>query len=1255
MFGFQRTLCTITAVTCAVSSQLAGCCDGLTTRPALPSSPHRRTFKSHAARKGEPRSRTIESRTTTSAATIDDATPRMSNASSRLEPLLTSFLFRSVRESTQSDLDDAATDTSRFTFSDACRAMLGLSAWESALRKGRLPLSDDFLAQDQTTWPDEPLFSHVYDALSALALPRLVRRHPEILTSVLLGVAKLGVDFTNMQRRGKFVIHESHNYHDDHENFHSNHIDFTMQQEHELEEYEGYVELSDQELKQLAESLSNKFTQQWAGVVQGVSMLDALFGYDHNMLDMQGDRGFGLQDGIWEHTGWEPLPELQKRLSKMPELRHLLSQLGRRPSAEGKMSRFLPRKKSYSSDDMLSVQVDEFNPTSVSGLCYSSSLTTMLPSEALFLRSSVKALRLLFLAKKAESKLLSYDLSGWTDVNTLPLPRKRRSVALPSATGGPIIICLDTSWSMSGLREKLAKAVVVASVQAATRQGRECRVVSFSSANNAMESGTIRCDADGVKRLLEFLTFSFGGGTDVTGALNFAIDTLEHDMASSDIILVTDGELPNPPVSKEMMVKLERLREQTGVEIHGLLVGRKESAALSSLCTSVHDFLVDYEFVNHASLWNNKQQKMAPPKQQAKSSSTALLAAIVPKPATVNCPLRVKGVVSKLKKLSNPRTTLSLYAARNSASEEFAHKSSNLRESDFYKLMRKRDIKPGTRKRRFLEDDESWDSQFDRVDEVNQYGSDSYESFIPTKAQEGHGRDSEFLQRVDDAYKSIEQKVTLELRKWSRDELESEVKRSHFHSKRNILLESISYVESGLIERNAEAKLVVLGMVSQEHILFIGPPGTSKSELGRRLSQLCGGPFFQRLFTRFTTPEEIFGPLSLRALENDEYLRCIDGFLPTANVAFLDEIFKANSSILNTLLTILNERQFDNGAGMRVQCPLKCVIGASNELPESEELDALLDRFLLRAHVLPVSDAGLMQMLTQITPTLQTQNVNLARDLEHLVSDISLSLETISLDQNICVLIQKLRKFARDEMSIYISDRRLVKASRLLRVSAATHGRAKVDYVDCLLLENILWQTPEQLVAIREWLLDNLTPGDEILEQSRFLLNGLASEALALVKKTMGDVTGESGARKDDLEAIGSVQREVEQINTLLQRHSEEVERYVWLVHDLQEHIWLSRDAAHAAKQFLTPLAAAAANALKDARSQAFALKIYLSDQVENDLRSSLIEMFVDNTENEGFLFTEDELRISMKEAKRKFDGVTLRRWKSARRQTQEE
>ena len=170
-------------------------------------------------------------------------------------------------------------------------------------------------------------------------------------------------------------------------------------------------------------------------------------------------------------------------------------------------------------------------------------------------------------------------------------------------------------------------------------------------------------------------------------------------------------------------------------------------------------------------------------------------------------------------------------------------------------------------------------------------------------------------------------------------------------------------LESGLVERETEVRLLLLAAFCGEHLLLLGPPGTAKSELGRRLSAVCGGAsFFERLLTRFSVPEELFGPLSMRGLENDQYVRQTDGYLPTATVAFVDEVFKANSAILNSLLTILNERLFDNG-NERVEVPLLCLVGASNELPESEELDALYDRFLLRCAVEQVSAAGLGDLL----------------------------------------------------------------------------------------------------------------------------------------------------------------------------------------------------------------------------------------------------------------------------------------------------
>ena len=135
----------------------------------------------------------------------------------------------------------------------------------------------------------------------------------------------------------------------------------------------------------------------------------------------------------------------------------------------------------------------------------------------------------------------------------------------------------------------------------------------------------------------------------------------------------------------------------------------------------------------------------------------------------------------------------------------------------------------------------------------------------------------------------------------------------------------------------ASLSRVLLGALT-----FTGPP-EGESEIGKR-SAFTKGQYFERLLTRFSVPEELFGPLSMVGLEKDMYVRKIDGYLPTAQVAFVDEIFKANSAILNSLLTILNERLFDNGSE-RIEVPLLCLVGASNELPESEELDALYDRF----------------------------------------------------------------------------------------------------------------------------------------------------------------------------------------------------------------------------------------------------------------------------------------------------------------------
>lgn len=209
------------------------------------------------------------------------------NASTQLNPLLTSFLIRSVRNDQTNnevlDTDANASIRAQFTFADASKAMAGLSIWETTLRNARLPIIDDF-PKDQSCWPDEPLFNHVFSTLSHMGLPRLVHRHPEISTSVLLGVAKIVVQFTTAQRRGKLVISE--NILDQREDGYNTN-EYNLEESNDTTVDFEFEPLAVEELENLAASLANSLGQEWGGMIQGVAQLDKVFGYDHGLLDLQ--------------------------------------------------------------------------------------------------------------------------------------------------------------------------------------------------------------------------------------------------------------------------------------------------------------------------------------------------------------------------------------------------------------------------------------------------------------------------------------------------------------------------------------------------------------------------------------------------------------------------------------------------------------------------------------------------------------------------------------------------------------------------------------------------------------------------------------------------------------------------------------------------------------------------------------------------------------------------------------------------------
>ena len=522
---------------------------------------------------------------------------------------------------------------------DALRSCAeGIDDWKASLARGLLPSSE-------TKWPDDPVFREaLLDALGDLDMARFTRQFPPVLDTLMKNILDIlyvyeqqkvdedgeeddmprapQQDGGGSSENGEDGEPEDGDPEgdgggggdegdDDAEGAEGNSpgggggsengddgdgnqtdvadIDFSMEGEKDGDDGDDAArdaarEAARERNKELVRELMEDFKSDWEPAVDKLDKAAKAFeGLDLDDL-AEGPDGFDITKGLWQQTGWKELDSLRKKLEELRELRDLVRSLGR-GAGRGPLRR-APRQRERAGMPVGLVR-SPLEPEETNGLCRSDDISRMLPSEMALIANGSRPARLLHFARRVERTLLSYERVGWAEE---PAVTTEGTEIRPAAECGPIILCLDTSGSMMGARETVAKAMVLECMRQAKSQQRQCYLYSFSGPGDCQEL-ELKVTGKGVSQLLELLAGSLHGGTDVDEPFIRALSRLDEEAwSNADILLVTDGEI-RPP-DEEMLADLNAAKEEMGLKVHGLLVGEPGAGAdvVEALCTHTHTF-----------------------------------------------------------------------------------------------------------------------------------------------------------------------------------------------------------------------------------------------------------------------------------------------------------------------------------------------------------------------------------------------------------------------------------------------------------------------------------------------------------------------------------------------------------------------------------------------------------------------------------------------------------------------------------------